>query len=101
MRCYVYTGNNYSHRNSITKGVKNNFEAIQGEHSEDSLQKTAVFGTSHIIRKVLQSETATLSGGDRRWFKGISTGEKRPVTRKKEKKKKVIIIIIIIIIIKR
>jgi hypothetical protein len=30
---------------------------------------------------VLQSETGSLSGGDRRWFKRRSTGEKRPVTR--------------------
>ena len=29
----------------------------------DSLQKTAVLGTSHIIRKVLQCETLSLSGG--------------------------------------
>jgi len=27
-------------------------EAISGKHSIDSLQKTAIFGTSHIIRKV-------------------------------------------------
>jgi hypothetical protein len=30
---------------------------IPGKHSIDSLQKTDVLGTSHIIRKVLQSET--------------------------------------------
>jgi hypothetical protein len=40
-----------------TKGLKKNLEAIQGKHSIDPLQKTAVLGTSHIIRKVLQSET--------------------------------------------
>jgi hypothetical protein len=43
------------------------------------LQQTALLGTSHIIRKVLQCETS-LSGGGHRWFKR-STGEKRPVTR--------------------
>jgi hypothetical protein len=32
-------------------------ETIPGKHSIDSLPKTAVLGTSHIIRKVLQSET--------------------------------------------
>ena len=37
-------------------------------------------GTSHIIRKVLQSETGILSGGDRHWFKGRSAGEKRAAT---------------------
>ena len=31
--------------------------------------KTAMLGTSHIIRKVLQSETCNLSGGDHRCFK--------------------------------
>jgi hypothetical protein len=32
-------------------------ETIPGQHSIDSLQKTAILGTSHIIRKVLQAET--------------------------------------------
>jgi hypothetical protein len=41
----------------ITRGLKKNLEAIPGKHSIDSLQKTAIFGTSHIIQKVLQSET--------------------------------------------
>jgi hypothetical protein len=41
----------------VTKGLKQNLEAITGKHSIDSLQKTAILGTSHIIRKVLQSET--------------------------------------------
>jgi hypothetical protein len=41
----------------VTKGLKKNLEAIPGKHSPDSPQKTAVLGTSHIIRKVLQSET--------------------------------------------
>jgi hypothetical protein len=41
----------------VTKGLKKNLEAIPGKHSIDSLQKTAVLGTSHVIRKVLQSET--------------------------------------------
>jgi len=31
-------------------------EAVPGIHSIDSLQKTAILGTSHIIRKVLQCE---------------------------------------------
>jgi len=41
----------------VTKGVMKNLEAILGEDSIDSLQKTAILGTSHIIQKVLQSET--------------------------------------------
>ena len=44
------TGNNWSHRYSI-KGLTKNLEAIPGKHSIDSLQKTALLGTSHIIRK--------------------------------------------------
>jgi hypothetical protein len=31
-------------------------EAVPGKHSIDSLQKTAVLGTAHIIRKALQCE---------------------------------------------
>ena len=42
---------------TVTKGVKKNLKAIPGKHSTDSLQKTAILVTSHIIRKVLQSET--------------------------------------------
>jgi hypothetical protein len=41
----------------VTKGLKKNLEAIPGKHSKDSLQKTAILGTSHIVQKVLQSET--------------------------------------------
>jgi hypothetical protein len=41
----------------LTKGLKKYRETIPGKHSIDSLQKTAVLGTSHIIRKMLQSET--------------------------------------------
>jgi hypothetical protein len=40
----------------ITRSLRKNLEDIPGKHSIDSLQKTAVLGTSHIIRKVLQCE---------------------------------------------
>ena len=40
-----------------TKGLRKNLEAIRGKHSIDSLQKTAILGTSHRVRKMLQSET--------------------------------------------
>jgi len=53
---YDYTSNNWSHWNSNEKPQKN-LEAVSGKHSIDSLQKTAILGTSHIIRKVLQRET--------------------------------------------
>jgi len=39
-----------------TEGLKKVLKAIPGKHSIDSLQNTALRGTSHIIRKVLQSE---------------------------------------------
>jgi hypothetical protein len=40
----------------VTRSLMKNLEAVPGKHSIDSQQKTAVLGTSHIIRKVLQCE---------------------------------------------
>ena len=40
----------------VTRSLRNNLEAVPGKHSIDSLQKTAILGTSRIIRKVLQCE---------------------------------------------
>ena len=40
----------------ITRSLRKNLETVPGKHSIDSLQKTAMLGTSHIIRKVLQCE---------------------------------------------
>ena len=40
----------------VTGSLKKNLETIPGKHSIDSLQKTAILGTSHIIRKELQCE---------------------------------------------
>jgi hypothetical protein len=71
---YDYTNNNWSHWNSNEK-LNKNLEAIPRKHSIDSQQKTAILGTSHIIRKA-----RSLSGGDHRWFKR-STRKKRSVTR--------------------
>jgi hypothetical protein len=64
----------------VTRSLRKNLETVPRKHSIDSLQKTAILGTSHIIRKVLQCEARSLSGGDHRWFKR-STGKERPVTR--------------------
>ena len=50
----------------VTKGLKKHLEATPGRYLIDLLQKTAILGTSHIISKVLQSETGSLSSGDRR-----------------------------------
>jgi hypothetical protein len=40
----------------VARSLKKNLEAIPGKHSIDSLQKTAILGTSHIIRKVMQCD---------------------------------------------
>jgi len=40
----------------VTRSLRKNLEAVPGKHSIDSLQRTAILGTSHIIRKVLQCE---------------------------------------------
>jgi len=53
---YDYTSNNENHRNSNEK-LKEKLEDIPGKHSIDSLQKTAILGTSHIVRKVMHCET--------------------------------------------
>ena len=63
----------------IVKGVQKILEVIPGKHSTDSIQKTAILGTSYTIRKVQQSETWSLSGGNNRWFKVL--GRKRFVPR--------------------
>ena len=41
----------------VTRSLKKNLEAIPGKHSIDSLHKTAILGTSHMIRKALQCTT--------------------------------------------
>jgi len=41
----------------VTRSLRKNLGAVPGKHSIDSLQKTTILGTSHIIRKVLQCET--------------------------------------------
>ena len=40
----------------VARSLRENLETIPGKHSIDSLQKTAILGTSHIIRKVVQFE---------------------------------------------
>jgi predicted Ser/Thr protein kinase len=53
---YDYTSNKLSHWNSNGK-LKEILENIPEKHTIDSLQKTAILGTSHIIRNILQCET--------------------------------------------
>ena len=40
----------------VTRSLRKNLEAVPGKHSIDLLQKKAILGTSHTIRKVLQCE---------------------------------------------
>ena len=46
------------------------------DNNNNNNNKTATLGTSHIIRKVLQCETWSLSGGDHRWLKRSRKAEK-------------------------
>jgi hypothetical protein len=78
-KMYDYTSYNWSHWNSNEKLV-GKLERYRGKHSIDLLPQTAILGTSHVIRKVLQCETRSLSGWGHRWF-NRSTRKKKPVTR--------------------
>jgi hypothetical protein len=40
----------------VMRSIRKNLEAVSGKHLIDSRQKTAILGTLHIIRKVLQCE---------------------------------------------
>ena len=53
---YDFTGTNCSHRKD-NKMIKEKLKAIAGKHSVNSLQKTAILVTSHVIREVLQPES--------------------------------------------
>jgi hypothetical protein len=55
MKCFVIPVD-IGATGTVTRGVRKYLEDIPGKHSIDSLQKTAILGTSHILRKVLQSE---------------------------------------------
>ena len=84
MRCHEYTGNRWSHRNSNER-LKQNF----GSHTMRALNrlhrhKTAVLGTAHVIRKVLQCETGRVNGGDHSWFRWRCTGEERGCVKRQQ-----------------
>jgi hypothetical protein len=55
---FRHTVNHYSHRN-YNQRTKKNLETIPVKHSIDSVQKTAVLGTSHVIRKVVGFTTGS------------------------------------------
>jgi di/tricarboxylate transporter len=78
----------------VTKDFTKSLEAIPGKHSIEYIQKTAILVTSHIIWKVLQSETRKLSSGEHSWFKR-STREKSPVTRDN----KLIILVVVVVVV--
>jgi len=40
----------------VKRSLRKNLKAVTGKHSLDPLKMTAILGTSHIIRKVLQCE---------------------------------------------
>ena len=65
----------------VTNVLRKYLETITGKQSLHSLQKTAILGTSHIIRKVLQCDTGSLNAGDCFWFERRSAREKRSATR--------------------
>jgi hypothetical protein len=41
----------------VTRGLKENSEALTGTHSKDSLEKTTTLGTTRIIQEVPLVET--------------------------------------------
>jgi NAD-dependent dihydropyrimidine dehydrogenase PreA subunit len=81
----------------VTRSLRNSLEAVPGKYWLDSLQKTAILGTSHIIRKVLQCEAWNLSGENHCWFKRITRKNKtatseRERERERERKRERIVI---------
>jgi hypothetical protein len=74
---YIYAQETCNEPTNCIDYNNNNNNTIPGQHSIDSLQKTAILGTSHIIRIVLQAETRSLSGGVHHWLKSRSTREER------------------------
>jgi len=42
---------------TVTKGLKKNLKALPRKHLTLSLQKTAILGTSHVMKKLLQYGT--------------------------------------------
>ena len=67
----------------VTRSWRKNLEDIPGKYSIDSLQKTTILGTSHIIREILQL--------------GITAGSREVPGRKGPWQETIIIVIIIII----
>ena len=84
--------------NNVTIGIRKNVEDMPRKHSVDSLQKTTILGTSHIMRKVQQPGTWSLSGGNRRWFKR-STRQKGHVTRDNNNNNNNNIVVVVVVVV--
>jgi hypothetical protein len=65
----------------VTKGLRKYLETIPGKHSIYSLQKTAVLGTSHIIKKWYNQKLES-------WVVGFTTGSRGKVSGRTCEKKK-------------
>jgi hypothetical protein len=87
---YDDTGINLGHRSS-NKRFKENFKAIPAKHSIDSLTKRQL---SHIIRKILQSETRNLSCGDHGLFKKRKACDKKHNNNKKKNNTVIVIMLL-------
>jgi hypothetical protein len=61
----------------VSKGLKISGNNTRTTFNRFSTKKTAILGTSHIIRKVLQSGTGNLSGGVHCWLKSRSAREEK------------------------
>jgi hypothetical protein len=70
---------------------------MPGKHSINPLQKTAVLGTSHIIRKVLQSETWSLSGRVHHQFKRKSTRKNLWKEEEEEEEEEEVVVVVVFI----
>jgi len=55
--CDNHSGNNWSNGNTKKKCLKKSLDIILGKYSIDSLQKTVILVTAHIIWKILMFET--------------------------------------------
>jgi len=59
----------------VTRSLRKNLEAVPGKHSIDSIQKTAILGTSHIIWKYCSVKLEA-------WAVGITAGSREVPGRK-------------------
>jgi mevalonate pyrophosphate decarboxylase len=79
-----HTCHSWGHGNWI-EGLKKSENNTRTELNRFSAKKKAVLGISPIIRKVLQSESRSLSGGVRHWLRRRSTRKNiKPVIREGE-----------------